>query len=122
MARRSVQTMQKRLREQRNRRKAQAKRDEVDRDLLATYPPDSEQQQAAVSAIGNTDGFNWGYDPLHYTTPEGSYATDPDGTVRILEFRSMVQALNTSGLRVVTIPATGLTTIANKSCSLMYFR
>ena len=25
------------------------------------------------------DGFNWGYDPLHYTTPEGSYAPDPDG-------------------------------------------
>ena len=29
-----------------------------------------------------SDGFNWGYDPLHYTTPEGSYATDPDGTAR----------------------------------------
>ena len=29
------------------------------------------------------DGFNWGYDPLHYTTPEGSYATDPEGTTRI---------------------------------------
>ena len=27
----------------------------------------------------DSDGFNWGYDPLHYTAPEGSYATDPDG-------------------------------------------
>ena len=33
--------------------------------------------------------------------PEGSYATDPDGAARILEFREMVQALNQSGLRVV---------------------
>ena len=29
--------------------------------------------------VADQDGFNWGYDPLHYTTPEGSYATDPDG-------------------------------------------
>ena len=31
-------------------------------------------QQACVSAVAEKDGFNWGYDPLHYTTPEGSYA------------------------------------------------
>src|SRR5215212_3809452 len=68
---------------------------------LASLPPDSDQQSIAVSAITASDGFNWGYDPLHYTTPEGSYATDPNGTPRILEFREMVQALNQSGLRVV---------------------
>jgi len=51
--------------------------------------------------ITGTDGFNWGYDPLHYTTPEGSYATDPNGKNRIVEFREMVQALNQNGLRVV---------------------
>ena len=32
--------------------------------------PDSDAQSIAVSAITGTDGFNWGYDPLHYTTPE----------------------------------------------------
>ncbi len=68
---------------------------------LAAYPPDSEKQAAAVSIIKGADGFNWGYDPLHYTTPEGSYATDPNGTPRIVEFRDMVQALNETGLRVV---------------------
>ena len=68
---------------------------------LASLPPDSEEQSKAVSAILDSDGFNWGYDPLHYTTPEGSYATDPNGTTRILEFRDMVQSLNQSGLRVV---------------------
>ncbi len=64
-------------------------------------PPDSTQQQAAVAAIQNRDGFNWGYDPWHYTVPEGSYATNPEGVTRIREFRGMVQALNLNGLRVV---------------------
>jgi pullulanase/glycogen debranching enzyme len=68
---------------------------------LATYPPDSDQQQALVTQYEDLDGFNWGYDPFHYTTPEGSYSTDPDGTPRIVEFREMVQALNQMGLRVV---------------------
>ncbi len=69
--------------------------------VLETYAPDSEQQQAAVTATENLDGFNWGYDPFHYTTPEGSYSTNPDGPTRILEFREMVQSLNRTGLRVV---------------------
>jgi len=68
---------------------------------LATYPPDSDQQQAEVTLYENLDGFNWGYDPFHYTTPEGSYCTNPDGAARIVEFREMVQALNQMGLRVV---------------------
>jgi pullulanase-type alpha-1,6-glucosidase len=68
---------------------------------LSSYPPDGEQQQAAVEAVKDVDGYNWGYDPWHYTTPEGSYATDPDGTTRIVEYREMVEALNETGLRVV---------------------
>jgi pullulanase-type alpha-1,6-glucosidase len=73
----------------------------VDEAELASLPPDSDEQSMAVSAITASDGFNWGYDPLHYTTPEGSYATDPSGTPRIVDFRQMVQSLNESGLRVV---------------------
>jgi pullulanase-type alpha-1,6-glucosidase len=63
--------------------------------------PDSPDQQAAVMATADQDGFNWCYDPYHYTVPEGSYATDPDGVTRIIEFRQMVQALHAAGLRVV---------------------
>ncbi|MEM8993499.1 MAG: pullulanase-type alpha-1,6-glucosidase, partial [Acidobacteriota bacterium] len=74
---------------------------ELDFAALAALPPDSEEQQAAVTAVEDQDGFNWGYDPWHYTVPEGSYSTDPDGGQRILEFREMVQALNRAGLRVV---------------------
>ncbi|MDT4993143.1 MAG: pullulanase [Actinoplanes sp.] len=68
---------------------------------LAALPGDSEQQQAEVMAVADDDGFNWGYDPLHYTTPEGSLAVEPSGAARILEFRRMVAALAESGLRVV---------------------
>ena len=68
---------------------------------LPSMPPDSEEQQACVTAVASRDGFNWGYDPLHYTTPEGSYAVDPDGPGRTREFRQMVQGLNGAGLRVV---------------------
>lgn len=66
---------------------------------LAALPPDSPLQQECVAKTAAKDAFNWGYDPLHYTVPEGSYATDPDARTR--EFRSMVAALNNAGLRVV---------------------
>ncbi|WMX47409.1 pullulanase-type alpha-1,6-glucosidase [Streptomyces roseicoloratus] len=68
---------------------------------LEVHAPDSEEQQACVAAAAARDAFNWGYDPLHYTVPEGSYATDPEGTRRTVEFRRMVQALNGDGLRTV---------------------
>jgi pullulanase/glycogen debranching enzyme len=67
----------------------------------ANGPADGEAQQAAAMAHAADDCFNWGYDPLHYGAPEGSYATDAeDGAVRVLEFRRMVQALHAAGLRV----------------------
>ncbi|MGV9900768.1 pullulanase-type alpha-1,6-glucosidase, partial [Streptomyces tendae] len=68
---------------------------------LAALPADSEKQQECVTKAAAKDAFNWGYDPYHYTVPEGSYATDPDGTERTVEFRKMVKALNEDGLRVV---------------------
>ncbi|GGW91396.1 1,4-alpha-glucan branching enzyme [Streptomyces malachitofuscus] len=68
---------------------------------LASYPADSDQQQECVAKAAAKDAYNWGYDPYHYTVPEGSYATDPDGTARTVEFRKMVKALNEDGLRVV---------------------
>ncbi|MFN2196173.1 MAG: pullulanase-type alpha-1,6-glucosidase, partial [Anaerolineales bacterium] len=68
---------------------------------LAALPPDSDRQQAILQQFRGRDGYNWGYDPFHYTTPEGSYSTQPDGPTRIREFRAMVKALNQAGLRVV---------------------
>lgn len=68
---------------------------------LPELPPDSDQQQACVTAVAGSDAYNWGYDPLHYTTPEGSYATNAEGPARTLQYRKMVAALNHIGLRVV---------------------
>ncbi|MBT9493573.1 MAG: DUF3372 domain-containing protein [Paucibacter sp.] len=64
-------------------------------------PADSALQQAAVMAVAAQDCFNWGYDPFHYSAPEGSYASDAaKAERRILEFRQMVQALHAADLRV----------------------
>ncbi|WP_345800645.1 pullulanase-type alpha-1,6-glucosidase [Microbacterium sp. AZCO] len=68
---------------------------------LASLPADSPKQQECVGAVAATDAFNWGYDPYHYSVPEGSYATDPNGGARVGEFRSMVGALHGLGLQVV---------------------
>ncbi|MGQ7868256.1 type I pullulanase [Sunxiuqinia sp. sy24] len=47
------------------------------------------------------DKYNWGYDPLNFNTPEGSFATNPDDTSRITEFKLLVQALHQAGIGVV---------------------
>lgn len=55
-----------------------------------------------LDEAGSSEQFNWGYDPLNYNVPEGSFATDAkDGAVRIREFKEMVQALHRAGIRVV---------------------
>lgn len=63
--------------------------------------PESPEQQAAIGKTRAQDGFNWGYDPLHYGVPEGSYSTQPQGPQRILEFRQMVQALAEQNLGTI---------------------
>jgi pullulanase-type alpha-1,6-glucosidase len=60
-----------------------------------------DEQQAAIEPVRDQDCFNWGYDPVHYGVPEGSYASDPNGLARIVEFRALVDALHRQNLRVV---------------------
>lgn len=56
----------------------------------------------SVDESGDDGQFNWGYDPLNFNVPEGSYATDiQDGTVRIRECKEMIQAFHENGIRVV---------------------
>ncbi len=56
----------------------------------------------SVNEAGDEKQYNWGYDPVNYNVPEGSYATDTtDGTVRIRECKQMIQALHENGIRVV---------------------
>lgn len=50
----------------------------------------------------STSQYNWGYDPVNYNVPDGSYSTDPyKPETRIREFKQMVQALHKAGIRVI---------------------
>lgn len=56
----------------------------------------------SVDEMLDDDQFNWGYDPVNYNVPEGSYSTDPHhGEVRIRELKEMIQSIHNHGLRVV---------------------
>jgi pullulanase len=80
---------------------------------LAAKDPTTLEIQAPYNRIGHHeatnrsdglasyDGFNWGYDPYHFNSVEGSYATNPEGVQRILELREMVKALQEIGLLTV---------------------
>ena len=56
----------------------------------------------SVDELGDDGAFNWGYDPVNYNVPEGSYSSDPThGEVRIRELKEMIMALHRKGLRVI---------------------
>ncbi len=56
----------------------------------------------SVDESGGDEEFNWGYDPVNYNVPEGSYSTDPErGEVRIREMKEMIQSLHRQGFRVI---------------------
>ena len=57
---------------------------------------------ASVDETDPEAGFNWGYDPVNYNVPEGSYATDPyHGEVRVQEMKQMIKGLHDNGISVV---------------------
>ena len=70
-------------------------------DKLEGFDPTTDEARNLVNTIRDLDAFNWGYDPVLYNVPEGSYSTDPEGPARIREMRAMNQALHEMGLRVV---------------------
>ncbi|NMM94871.1 type I pullulanase [Bifidobacterium oedipodis] len=68
--------------------------------LLPFYDYGSVDESVPLGSPNRT--FNWGYDPLNYNVPEGSYSTDPfDGAVRIRECKQMIQALHAAGIAVI---------------------
>nr|VVV03002.1 Pullulanase [Aliivibrio wodanis] len=71
-------------------------------EMLEKDSPENAVVQRLNGYVRDVDGFNWGYDPFHYTVPEGSYSSNPDGMTRIKEFREMVMAVkNDIGMNVV---------------------
>jgi len=69
--------------------------------VFESYDASSTDAQALAQSLRGLDSFNWGYDPKHFSTPDGSYASNADGIARIVEMRAMNQALHEIGLRVV---------------------
>lgn len=56
----------------------------------------------SVDEAGDADAFNWGYDPVNYNVPEGSYSSDArHGEVRIRELKELVMSLHKAGFRVI---------------------
>lgn len=68
--------------------------------VFESFDPATTDAQQLANDMRNSDSFNWGYDPHHFNTPDGSYASDADGVARIKEMRAMVQGLHNVGLRV----------------------
>ena len=57
---------------------------------------------ASVDETDPEAPFNWGYDPVNYNVPEGSYSTDPyHGETRVKEFKQMVKTLHDNGISVI---------------------
>ena len=70
--------------------------------LMPMYDYGSEEvdETKVTNTLGSN--YNWGYDPLNYNVPEGSYSSDPyDGNVRITEMKEMIQALHDAGIKVI---------------------
>lgn len=56
----------------------------------------------SIDETGDDSQFNWGYDPMNYGVPEGSFSSNPyDGNVRINECKQMIQALHEAGIGVI---------------------
>ena len=56
----------------------------------------------SIDETSSENDYNWGYDPVNYNVPEGSYSTDPyHGAVRVREMKQMVKALHDAGLGVI---------------------
>jgi pullulanase len=70
--------------------------------LLPVYDFGSVNELTVNDPNSTDPKFNWGYDPIHFNVPEGSYSTQPDNpTSRVTEFKEMVQSMHDEGIRVV---------------------
>ena len=74
----------------------------IDPDLYYEHAYENLPEGVVPARADFSPQYNWGYDPVNYNVPEGSYSTDPyEPDVRIREFKQMVQALHKAGIRVI---------------------
>jgi pullulanase len=71
---------------------------------------------SSVDETKPAHSYNWGYDPLNYNVPEGSYSTNAyDGTTRIRELKEMIKTFHENGLRVIFDAVYNHTALTGKS-------
>ena len=69
--------------------------------LMPTFDYEGVDEETAGNTV-TKDNYNWGYNPLNYNAPEGSYSSNPyDGNARIKEMKEMIQALHNAGIKVI---------------------
>lgn len=69
--------------------------------LMPTFDYEGVDEEAVSNTV-TKDNYNWGYNPLNYNVPEGSYSSNPyDGNTRIKEMKEMIQALHNAGIKVI---------------------
>ncbi len=74
----------------------------IDPDLYYQHAYESLPEGVIPAQADFSPQYNWGYDPLNYNVPEGSYSTDPyDPYTRIREFKQMVMTLHKANIRVI---------------------
>ena len=84
----------------------QENRDQTIATVFSALPKNTSQIANLNAALSDRDSFNWGYDPVHYGMPEGSYSDPADreegseGEARVLEFRRMAMSLAEVGLHL----------------------
>lgn len=60
------------------------------------------QDFEGIDELGDYSDYNWGYNPIHYNVPEGSYATNPnDPYSRIIELKHLIHTVQDNGMRVI---------------------
>lgn len=70
--------------------------------ILPMFDINSVDEYSGNAEYNKKGEYNWGYDPLNYNVPEGSYSSDPtDGAKRVNELKRMIMALHEAGIRVI---------------------
>lgn len=55
----------------------------------------------SVDELDQFQLYNWGYDPVQYNVPEGSYASNPnDAYARLVELKTMIAKFHEAGMRI----------------------
>ena len=73
---------------------------ENETELIEKLPAGDKNRQTILDKLRQIDGFNWGYDPVHYQALENTYSSSDNGIDTIIEFKRAINHIKSMGLRV----------------------